>query len=147
MRIERQNSRGLYFWIICLSTVVFATFCDTLWGSALRHNPYITLSTFALGLTCYILATAIGVWGAFGVEEISVIAGSLRWTRTALTWTRTRDIPLADITEIKAITPWHGLANTVEVITSREQRRIGDKLLHDEAVELAQNLRHAAGLS
>jgi hypothetical protein len=144
--IERQNSRGWYFWIICLSTVGFGLFSDTLWSSALRRAPYLTLSMFALALTGYILAIAIAVWGAFGVEELSVVAGSLRWTRTALTWTRAKDIPLADITEIKAITPWHGLDNTVEVTTGRKQRRIGGKLLRDEALELAQHLRHAVGL-
>jgi hypothetical protein len=105
------------------------------------------MSILTLGLTCYVIAIAIGVWGAFGVEEISVIAGSLQWTRTALGWTRTKVIPLTEITEIKAITPWHGLDNTVEVTAARKQRRIGDKLLRDEAVELAQNLRQATGLN
>jgi hypothetical protein len=27
-RIERQNTRGLYLWMMCLSTVVFVMFCD-----------------------------------------------------------------------------------------------------------------------
>jgi hypothetical protein len=150
VRIERQNSRGLYFWIMCLSTVMFGFFCNMLWGASLR-NPhgglYVVLPMSALGLACYALALAIGVWGAFGVEEISIEAGSIRWTRTALKWTRASDIPIADITEIRAITPWHGLDNTVEVTAARKQQRIGDRLLQDEALELAQHLRYAVGLT
>ena len=150
VRIERQNSRGLYFWIVCLSTVTFGFFCNMLWGASVR-NPhdalFVVLPMFALGLACYVLALAIGVWGAFGIEEISIEAGSLRWTRTALKWTRASDIQIAEITGIKAVTPWHGLDNTVEVTAARKQRRIGDRLLRDEALELAQQLRHAVGLT
>jgi hypothetical protein len=52
---------------------------------------------------------------------------SLRWTRTVLRWTSTKDIPLADITEIKAITPWYGLDNTVEVMAAQKRLRLGSK--------------------
>ena len=148
--IERQNSRMLYFWIMCLCTVGFGLFCNMVWGAFIRHprdTLFAVLPVFVLGLTGYGLALAIGVWGAFGVEEISTQAGSLRLTRRALKWTRTSEIPMGDITQIKAITPWHGLDNTVEVSTVRTQRRIGDKLLRDEALELAQHLRHAVGLT
>jgi uncharacterized membrane protein len=148
VRIERQNSRGFYFWIICLSTAMFALFCDMVYGASLRHpnDVLYIFPVFGLGLTCYVLALAIAVWGAFGVEEIVVEAGSLRWTRTALKWSRIRDIPIAEITEIKAITPWYGLDNTVEVTAAGKQQRIGDKLLRDEAVQLAHKLRQAAAL-
>jgi hypothetical protein len=86
------------------------------------------------------------VWSAFGVEEIDVEAGTLRRTRRALKWSRECDVPISDITEIKAITPWHGLDSTVEVMTHRKRFTIGDKLLHDEAIELAHRLCQAAGL-
>ena len=122
VRIERQNSRGLHFWTVCLSSVMFGFFCNVLVGASLRHPHdvlYATLPVFALGSTCYAIVLAIGVWGAFGVEEISVEAGSLRWTRTALKWSRTSDAPVADITQIRAVTPWHGLDNTVEIIANR----------------------------
>lgn len=148
VRIERQNARGGHFWTMCLSTVMFGFFCNMLWGASIRHPHdvlYATLPMFVLALTCYILALAISVWGAFGVEEVSTKSGSLRWTRTALKWTRTSDIPMAEVTEIRAITHWHG-DNTVEVNTARKQRRIGDRLLQDEASELAKHLRHAVGL-
>jgi len=73
-------------------------------------------------------------------------AGTLRWTRRALHWTRVREIPLAEITEIKAITSRHRFRNTVEVTAGRNRRRIGENLLRDEALELAEHLRRASGV-
>jgi hypothetical protein len=147
-RIERQNSRPLYFWLLCVSTAMFAMFCNMIFDTARRHPEglgYI-LAMLALGLTGYLIVLAIAVWGAFGVEEIIVEAGALHWKRTALKWSRTRDIPLDCITEIRAITPWHGRDNTVEVTADGAQYQIGDRLLRDEAIELAQHLRRAVGL-
>jgi hypothetical protein len=95
---------------------------------------------------CYILVFAICVWGAFGTAEICVQAGSLVWTRKALNWTHVKDIPLHDITEIKAITSWHRFRNSVEIMAAQKRLRIGDYLLRDEALELAQHLRRASGL-
>jgi len=147
VRIERQNSRSLYFWMFCLSTVFFALFCDMVFGVLKRHPQDILYFSplIALGLVSYAIALLIAGWGAFGIEEITIQADTLRWTRRVLRWSCTRNIAIADITEIRAITPWHGLANTVEVRTRRNQQRIGDKLLHDEAIQLAHQLRQAVG--
>jgi hypothetical protein len=150
VRIDRQNFRGSYFLLMCLSTIVFGQFSDMVWGAALRHpheSFYIALPIFVLGMVFYILVFARGVWGAFGIEEIYTEAGSLRWTRRALNWTRIKDIPLHDITEIKAVTSWHRFRNRVEVTAAQKRRRIGDNLLRDEALELAQHLRRASGLT
>jgi hypothetical protein len=129
---------------------MFGLFCSMLWAAPARNNHdglYAVLTMFALGLACYVLALAIGVRGAFGVEEVSIESGSLRLTRTALKWTHASDIRIVDITEVRAISPWHGLDNTVEVTAGRRPRRIGDRLPHDEALELAHYLRHAIGLT
>ena len=149
VRIDKQNFRGSYFLLMCVSTVAFGQFCEMLWGAAVRnpHDSFYVASILVLGLAFYMLVFATGMWGAFGIEEISTEAGTLRWTRRALNWTRTNDIPLHDITEVKAITSWHRFRNTVEVATARKRRRIGDKLLRDEALELAQHLRRASGLT
>jgi hypothetical protein len=104
------------------------------------------LPILALGIAAYIIALAIAAWSGFGVEEIDVDADMIRWKRTALKWSRMRTIPISDVTEIKAITPWHGFDNTVEVTTHRERLTFGDKLLRDEATELAHRLRGAVGL-
>ena len=149
VRIERQNSRWLYLWIACLSTVFFGLFADMVVRTMLR-NPHDWLyisPVLLLGLTCYAVALALAAWGAFGVEELTVEEGALRWTRKVLTWSRTREIPASSITTIRAVTPWHGLDNTVEVIADGKQRRIGDKLLRDEASELAHRLGQALRIS
>jgi len=149
IRIERQNSRGRYFWTLCFTTAAFLLFCDTIFDTSRRRPNYIPyiLPVFALGLMCYVIAIGMAVWGAFGVEEIVVEAGTLRWTRTAWKWKRTRIILFTDITAIKAITPWYGLDNTIEITAGGKQRRLGDKLLRDEAIEVAKHLRRAVGLT
>jgi hypothetical protein len=149
VRIERQNSRGLYFWMMCLMSLGFFLFCDMLFDTSRRHPDDILYISplLVLGLAGYVIGLAIAVWGSFGVEEIVVEAGTLRWARIALKWRRTRDIPISEVTEIRVITPWHGLDNTVEVIARHRRQRIGDRLLQDEAIELTNHLRHAIGLS
>jgi hypothetical protein len=147
VRIERQNTRGLYFWMLCLSTAIFALFVRTIWDATVLH-PQDTLyiaPIFLLGVALYVLALVYALWGAFGVEEIFVEAGTLRWTLTAFRWSRTRVIQVDDITGIKAVTPWYGLDNTVEITTPRKRQLLGDKLLPDEAVELAHKLSQVVG--
>jgi hypothetical protein len=148
VRIERQNSRSLYFWVLCVLTVGFALFCNIIFDTIRRHSEALgyLLAMLALSLIGYLIGVAIVVWGAFGVEEIVVEAGALRWKRTALKWSRTQDIPLERIVEIRAITPWHRLDNTVELTADGRHYQIGDKLLRNEAIELAQHLRRAVGL-
>lgn len=149
VRIDRQNFAGQYFLLICFSTIVFGLFSKVLMGFAARrpHDDAYIFPLIALDLAGYILAFTAGVWGAFGVEEIRTEGGTLRWTRRALNWTRVKEIPLAEITEIRAITSWHRFRNSVEITAGRKRRRIGDNLLRDEAVELAQHLRQVSGLS
>jgi hypothetical protein len=148
VRIDRQNFWGRYCLLICFSTVVLGLFSRVFLGAAVRrpHEAVYLFLLFALCLTGYILTFAAGVWGAFGVEEIRTEAGTLRWTRRALNWTRVRDIPLADITEIKAIPSWHRFRNSVEITAGRKRRRVGENLLREEALELAEHLRSASGL-
>ena len=148
VRIERQNSRGIYVWMAILGTAMFLAFCE-LPIHAYRLHPQAVLyiaPIIVLAVTCYLIAIAIALWGAFGVEEVDIEGDVLHWRRSALRWERTRTIPLAAITEIKAITPWHGLGNSVELIAAGKVRNIGKKLLRDEAIELAQHLKHASHL-
>jgi hypothetical protein len=148
VRIARQNSWGVYVWMAILSTVMFGEFCSIMVGAQRTHphDGLYILPVFGLGLAGYLIAITIAVWGAFGIEEIEIKGNVLRWRRTALKWSHTRDIPVADITEINAVTPWHGLRNTVELIASGKSRYVSGKLLRDEAIELTQHLRHAAHL-
>jgi uncharacterized membrane protein len=149
VRIDRQNARAAYIPILGLATVGFGLFCHVLWGASkadLSHALLVTGPIFSLALIGYAVVLAIVFWGAFGVEEITVDADSLQWTQQALKWRRTRNILIAEITEIKAITPWLARNNAVEVTAAGKHRRIGDLLLPSEANELAHKLCHAVGL-
>ncbi len=148
VRIERQNTRDLYIWGFCLITLMFVLAFRALLGAARLHADQVLYISpmFALVVLGYVIAIAICIWGAFGVEEIQVESDELRWTRTALKWRRTRHFPKHEISDIRAITPWHGLDNTVEITVGRKQERVGGKLLRDEAIDLAQFLRKAVGL-
>jgi hypothetical protein len=100
------------------------------------------LPFLAFILLWYIIGLRLTVWGAFGVEQIVVEGGLFRWTRTALNWTRKLEIPAKDVTDVRAITPWHGLSNHVEFRAHGRSRGVGDMLMRDEATELAQKLSH-----
>jgi hypothetical protein len=147
-RIQQQNARSFYLWIVCLGTVFLLLFCDMVFGATRRHPQHLAyiLPVLVIALAGYVIVLLIAVWGAFGVEELVVDAGALRWTRTALIWKRTVIIPVGDITEVRAITPWHGLKNHVQLTAKGKERTIGQKLLRDEAMDLAQQLRRAANL-
>jgi hypothetical protein len=148
-RIERQNTRGVYLWIACFSTLVFVMFARVILDTIVRHREdalYIS-PIFLPGLALYVLALVDAMWGAFGIEEICVEGGTVSWTLTALRWSHTRIIPVQEITDIKAITRWYRFDNTVEITTHRKSQRLGYKLLHDEAIELADKLRQAVGCS
>lgn len=148
MRIDSQNLRGGYLYAMTLSTIGFVFFGHMIIGGAKGHPRdllYIS-PLLALGFVAYVIALAVCVWGAFGVEEIAVDRNRLHWTRRALLWSRTRVIPVSEITAVQAVVPWHGFANSVEMIALGKRRIIGDKLLSDEATQLASNLRRAVGL-
>lgn len=87
------------------------------------------------------------IWALFGVEEVIVQDGTLRWTRTALFWKRRFETVTANISSVEAITPWHSLNNRVAFIVSERRYTVGQKLLRDEAMELASALKHALRLS
>jgi len=94
----------------------------------------------------YGLALRGGLWRGFGVEELVIEKGRLRWERTAWKWHRRFETNLSDISDVEAKTPWHALSNRV-VFTCRGCRHtIGDMLLQDEADEIAEELARAAGL-
>jgi hypothetical protein len=110
-------------------------------GAAVKDFLYV-LPFLVFIFVWYIIGLRLTVWRAFGVEQIVVEGGLLRWTRTALVWTRKLEVPVIDVTDVRAITPWHGLSNHVEFRAQGRSRSVGDMLLRDEATELAQKLSH-----
>ena len=151
VRIERHNDRALYIAMLTAFTAAFA-FCMYIFVRPFFHGAgvkdLVLFSPFiAFILVWYLVGLRIAVWRAFGVEEITIEGGRLRWTRTALFWSRKLDIPATDVTEIKAVTPWHALSNRVEFTARGRHRSIGDMLLRDEANELARELNHRISLA
>ena len=125
-------------------------FCSFLIPQLFRHPSLLDalylLPFFAFIAVWYVAGLRIGVWRAFGVEQIVIEGGVLCWTRTALWWAREVEISVTDVADIKAIKPWHALSNHVELTARNRRYRIGDLLLQDETTELAQQLRHAVSL-
>jgi hypothetical protein len=150
VRIERHNNRTQYVVMLAAITAAFVFFMYTFVrpffrGAAAKYFLYVS-PFIAFVLLWYIIGLRLTVWRAFGIEQIRVEGGLLRWTRTALFWRRKLEVPAADVTDVKAMTPWHGLNNRVEVTVRGRRRIIGDMLLRDEATQLAHELKHTASL-
>src|SRR5215472_18965575 len=134
--IARHNDRAIALLMLAACTVVFLFFCYPLVPTLLRRpfsrDVLYALPFLAFVLVWYLIALRLSVWRAFGIEEIVVDGGVLYWTRTALWWKRKVEVPIMDITEVKAVTPWHALSNRVEFTARGTRRSIGDMLLRDE---------------
>jgi len=115
-------------------------------GATMKDFLYVS-PFLAFIMVWYVVGLHVTIWRAFGVEYLFVKGGLLHWTRTALFWTRKLEIPATDVTDVKAITPWHALSNRVELTARGKRRSVGDMLLRDEATELAHELRRIIGLS
>jgi len=98
-------------------------------------------------LLWYLIGLRLAVWRAFGIEEITVAENVMCWTRTAFIWKRELKVSTKDITEVKAVAPWHALSYNVEFTASGNRHSIGDMLLRDEASDIAHALRKATGLA
>jgi hypothetical protein len=150
VRIERHNDRTLYILLLLAFTAGFVSFCSILVPPLIRNfsfrNFLIVLPFLAFILIWYLIGLRVGVWRAFGVEQVVIEGDILRWTRTALWWKRDVEIPTSEVTEVRAVTPWHALSNRVEFTAHGRRRKVGDMLLRDETAELAHELRHAVGL-
>jgi len=151
VRIDPTNDRTLYIGMLVVFTAGFLVFMyifiHPFFRGASAKNFLYVLPFLGFILMWYAIGLRITLWRAFGVELIVVEDGLLHWTRTALFWTRKFDIPAREITDVTAITPWHGLSNHVQVTAQGRSRSIGDMLLSDEASELAHKIDHAIKLA
>jgi hypothetical protein len=124
--------------VVLLAPILITPFRHANWPTI----AFYLLPLLALMFGAYLIALWISLWQAFGVEEIVVRDGLLRWTWKVLWFNGALDIPTEEIFDVKAIMPWHG-GNRVEFSAQSRQFRVGEKILHDEATELAQALRRA----
>jgi hypothetical protein len=149
-RIAPQNKKSGP-WSVLLFMVVFGFAAGFTFLPGCFHRP--TSPSLACVLIFLVPLVSVGlilffgsIWALFGVEEVIVQDGTLRWTKTALFWKRRFETITADISSVKAITPWHSLSNRVEFTAQGRRYRIGAKLLRDEAIELAAALNHGLHL-
>jgi hypothetical protein len=135
--------------MLVLFTFVFAWFI-TLFARGLFKSPFSSdkfyvLPFFAFILLWYAVGLRIALWRSFGVEELVIEDGVMRWTRKALFWVRQLEIQTKEITGVRAVTPWHAQSNRVEFTALGKRQKIGDMLLRDEAIELCEKLQKAVG--
>jgi hypothetical protein len=152
VRIARRNDSGQFVFGLFVSTAIFVGFCYFIVKTFLRNHystdPVVVLlftGMLLVGFVGYSACAAWCFWEAFGKEEILLERGVLRLTRTALWWVRTSRIAAGDISEIAAITPWHG-RNCLEFTAKGRRHKVGEMILRDEAMQVAHELRRALGL-
>ncbi|MBS1805328.1 MAG: DUF2244 domain-containing protein [Acidobacteria bacterium] len=150
VRIFRNNDKRTYILLFILSTIIFVWIVSLMLAGLVRSHfskdSWYMLAFAAFIVLWYLTALRVSLWRSYGIEELLVQSGRLLWTRKALFWVRKLEFPTQSVTRVEAVTPWHGLSNRVELTVSGKHQRIGDMLLHDEAIDLARQLRHAVGL-
>lgn len=147
--ISPNNDRATYVIMIVFFTCIFAWFLTVFtrpfFKTPFSSDNFFLLPFLAFVLFWYILGVRITLWRLFGVEALIVERGVMRWTRKALFWVRELEVQTKEITDVRAVTPWHSLSNRVEFTALGKRRNIGDMLLRDEAIELSEMLRKALG--
>jgi hypothetical protein len=147
VHIARNNEHFLYVTMLLAFTAAFVYMTGIFVfpffrGGSLSDAIYV-LPFVAFVVLWYVVGLSFSAWRSFGVEDLALEAGTLRWDRKALWWKRTTVIRVDEIDEIVSITPWHALSNHVEIQNERECWKVGDMLMRDETEELARELAHA----
>ncbi len=162
-RVSIEHSRGeltvrigpsnrQMFYVFALVWITFGTGFFTLsFRGPLMHSgfsmnglPALLVVISLIGI--YFVVMRALIWRAFGVDEIFVQDGRLQWTSRALWLKQELELPVGEISDVKAVTPWDSLRNHVEFTSGTRRYIVGDALLHDETTELALALKHALGL-
>jgi hypothetical protein len=132
-----------------LSTFLFAFVA---WGLSepFRHvgwsRELLYLLPFPILLIlAYLIVLRIVIWKAFGQEEILVENGVFHWTCTSLWLKDELKTPTSEISAVSAVIRWFG-DNRVEFTTQGRTYRVGEKILRDEAIQLAHALKRSIGL-
>lgn len=148
--IARHNGWLMYIFMLAAFTAGFLWFAyifiSPFFRTPLSSRELALLLPIGFILLWYFLAVRIGMWRAFGVEDVAVENGVFSWTRTALFWKRKLELPATEIVAIRTSTPWHDLSNRVEFLANGKLYRIGDMLRRDETYVLADVLRRACRL-
>ena len=149
IQVAHANRRGRGIFGLLFSTLFLLlagpVFVGPLWRAGWSIEALYLLPLPALIAIAYLIGAHICLWEAFGREEIVVQDGLLRWTCRVLWWKEELEVPVRDISDVRAVTPWHG-GNRVELTARGRSYRVGEIILRDEATHMAHALRRAAGL-
>jgi hypothetical protein len=150
VHIARHNDWKSNLFRLFFFTAAFLFFCSIFLRGIFRVNSAVEilhlLPFIVFIIIWYLLALRIGLWRAFGVEDLTIDNGKLHWQRTAWLWRRRLDAPIRGISDVQAKTPWHALSNRVEFTCNGRRYAVGDMLLQNEATEIAHELQRAVGL-
>lgn len=134
------------FWVLVVFTAAFVFVQAQLVPAFFKLNSvreFLYLLPIPLFVCLwYFLPLWMGIWMAFGVEEIVIEAGVMHWEEKALWFKRAREIPLNDITTLVVKIPWHEGSGKIRFRCKGRTFTIGDNLLPAEANEIADVLRH-----
>ena len=151
VRIAAENQRGDYIfilaWFSCAAICLIWTLIRGLSRSGFSSDdwPLFLFGAVAAGVFMVVLWRTI--WRAFGVDEIVVHGGILRWTAKAWWFHQELELPVHEISAVKAVTRWWNRQGShVEFTYGSRRYLVGFGLRLDETSELAQALKHALGV-
>jgi hypothetical protein len=150
VRIAGKNQRVGYIfvlaWFSCGALSLIWMFTRAVWRSAFAADDWPFLMIVAVIAGVYLIFVRRLIWRAFGVDEIVIQGGRLQWTSRALWLKQELELPASEISGVKPVTPWHAMRNHVEFTCGSRRYLVGDGLLQEETVELAQAMKHAVGI-
>jgi hypothetical protein len=149
--IAKSTRPGDSVTLFLFATIGFVLFSSILWETFKRNHvsgDLLVASLFAglwlIGLFGYTACMFWCFWNALGVEELSVKNDVVRVKRTALWWKQNLEMASADISEVKAVSDWRG-DSSVEFKIRGKREDFGDRILQDEANQIAMELVRAVG--
>ena len=150
VRIAAENQRSAYVFgigcFICGGIFLIWIFARALWRSGLSGDDWLLSMIAVVAASVYLVFLRRMIWEGFGVDEIMVHGGMLHWTAKAWWFRQELELPTSEISEVKAVTRWWNRQGShVEFTSGKRRYMVGDGLMLDETVELAQALKHAIG--
>jgi hypothetical protein len=141
--IRRRNDHATYIIMLVVFTAGLIGFLTILIPAFPRFRSFseatYLLLLFGFLVLWFCLGLSFTLWRGFGTEEILVSGDTFRWKRKALCWTRHFRAASCEISDVVSKTPWHG-NNGVEFTCRGHRHRIGDRILENEAIAIADAL-------
>lgn len=142
---ERLAATGSLVWVTAFAALFFWSFAVPVLRRNLSGIEWFLMLIPVAIVGAYLLVLRATIWQAFGVDDIAVEHGMLHWSAKAWWFRQELEIPVNEISQVKAVTAWFSKGNHVEMTVGARRYLIGDHLLQYETTELANALKHAVG--